>query len=259
MSINNKMIKLIEDYQNNKPPSTVGKCIHYPTCSAYAKECYQKFNFFKATFLSSKRILFCNPLNKKVYDPVPLTKKEKKEDKRLQLEADKIKDILLMHYQLYPLMQLNDYLQLIYQNSFGPYHLHELNYDDVKNYLDNELDLVTSDIEYIEDIGNNYIRYYLYQGLDKDKLIKDFIDSSNNIMNEENIRIFYRKVNVLTKLIKQKKIKIYNEDNKIIKPKLLTKDIQIYLQDGFKPLHHSNIYNINYKPHYRVIKKSITF
>ena len=50
MSINESLIKLIKKYQNNKPPGTPARCVHYPTCSNYSIECYEKFNFFKATF-----------------------------------------------------------------------------------------------------------------------------------------------------------------------------------------------------------------
>ena len=44
-----------------------------------AKECYEKFGFIKASLLTTKRLLKCNPLFKPGYDPVPLTKEEKKE------------------------------------------------------------------------------------------------------------------------------------------------------------------------------------
>ncbi len=38
-----------------------------------------KFNFVKASFLTLKRFLKCNRLFKGGYDPVPLTKEEKKQ------------------------------------------------------------------------------------------------------------------------------------------------------------------------------------
>ena len=71
-------IKLIEKYQSSTKNNNK-RCRYVPTCSEYAKECYIKFNFFKASFLTIYRILRCNPLSKGGYDPVPLTKKEKKE------------------------------------------------------------------------------------------------------------------------------------------------------------------------------------
>ncbi|MBQ7641160.1 MAG: membrane protein insertion efficiency factor YidD [Acholeplasmatales bacterium] len=80
-------IKLINWYQNQISPNTVPKCRYIPTCSQYAKECYEKFNFVKASLLTTKRLLKCNPLFKGGYDPVPLSKAEKK--KQLE-ENDKI-------------------------------------------------------------------------------------------------------------------------------------------------------------------------
>ncbi len=69
--------KLIKAYQNGYSANTPPKCKYFPTCSNYALECYEKFNFFKASFLTIKRLLRCNPLSKGGYDPVPKTKKEK--------------------------------------------------------------------------------------------------------------------------------------------------------------------------------------
>lgn len=76
---NKLSIKFIEFYQRGISPLSPPRCRYFPTCSNYAKECYQKFNFFKASFLTLKRLLRCNKLFKGGYDPVPLTKKEKLE------------------------------------------------------------------------------------------------------------------------------------------------------------------------------------
>ena len=75
--MNKLAIKLIKFYKSNISPNTNPKCRFVPTCSQYGLECFQKFNFFKALFLTLKRILKCNPLFKGGYDPVPYTKIEK--------------------------------------------------------------------------------------------------------------------------------------------------------------------------------------
>lgn len=79
--MNKLMIKLINLYkkatQNTNPT-----CRYHPTCSTYAKEAYQKHNFFYASWLSFYRILRCNPLCKGGYDPVPKTRKEKREEQQ---------------------------------------------------------------------------------------------------------------------------------------------------------------------------------
>jgi len=82
--MNKTAIKLIEWYQKDISPSSNHKCRHTPTCSAYAKTAYERFNFFKASFLTTKRILTCNPLFKPKYDPVP----EKKTKKQLDEHKD---------------------------------------------------------------------------------------------------------------------------------------------------------------------------
>lgn len=77
------IIKEIEDYQRNKNHNTK-KCRFLPTCSEYSKECFKRFNFFYASYLSLKRFAKCNPLHKMEYDPVPLEKKFRTKYKTLQ-------------------------------------------------------------------------------------------------------------------------------------------------------------------------------
>lgn len=71
-------IKLINWYQTKISPNTCPKCRFTPTCSQYAKECFMRFNFFKATMLTIWRLLRCNPFHKMAYDPVPEPKRIKK-------------------------------------------------------------------------------------------------------------------------------------------------------------------------------------
>ncbi len=82
--MNKFMIKIIEKYQEGTKNSAK-RCRYIPSCSEYAKGCYKKFNFFKATFLTIYRIVRCNPLSKGGFDPVPLTRKEKKLTKENEL------------------------------------------------------------------------------------------------------------------------------------------------------------------------------
>lgn len=74
---NKFVVKLIESYQANHNGYRPPRCRFYPTCSQYGKECYLKFNFFKASFLLLWRLIRCNPFHRLAYDPVPLTKQEK--------------------------------------------------------------------------------------------------------------------------------------------------------------------------------------
>ncbi|MBE5946882.1 MAG: membrane protein insertion efficiency factor YidD [Lachnospiraceae bacterium] len=65
-------IALIKFYRKYLSPLKGRPCCkYYPTCSQYAIEAYEKYGFFKGTFLTVWRILRCNPFSKGGYDPVP--------------------------------------------------------------------------------------------------------------------------------------------------------------------------------------------
>ncbi len=46
-------------------------CIFYPSCSEYGKEALQKHGSIKGIWLTTKRILRCNPFNEPRVDLVP--------------------------------------------------------------------------------------------------------------------------------------------------------------------------------------------
>ena len=91
---NKGAIKLINWYKKEISPGLSPRCRYIPTCSEYAKECYEKFNFVKASLLVSRRLLRCNPFTKGGYDPVPLTRKEKLELEKLRQELEALKQSL---------------------------------------------------------------------------------------------------------------------------------------------------------------------
>lgn len=69
--LNKLFLGLIKFYQLYiSPQFGSGKCKYYPTCSQYARTCFEKYGFFKALFKSVWRILRCNPFSKGGYDPV---------------------------------------------------------------------------------------------------------------------------------------------------------------------------------------------
>lgn len=56
-------------YKNAISPLLPKSCRFIPTCSTYAQEAYMEFGFCKGSFLTTWRILRCNPLSKGGFDP----------------------------------------------------------------------------------------------------------------------------------------------------------------------------------------------
>ena len=62
---------LIDIYRKYYSPTKPRRCIFTPTCSEYAVDAINKYGALKGGYLAIKRILRCNPFNKKGgYDPV---------------------------------------------------------------------------------------------------------------------------------------------------------------------------------------------
>lgn len=64
------LILLIEAYRRFISPYVPCECRYYPTCSSYAKEAIERKGVIRGIFLSTKRVLKCNPFNPGGYDPV---------------------------------------------------------------------------------------------------------------------------------------------------------------------------------------------
>lgn len=45
-------------------------CRFTPTCSQYSYEAYEKYGFFKGSYLTIKRLLKCHPFHDGGYDPL---------------------------------------------------------------------------------------------------------------------------------------------------------------------------------------------
>jgi len=65
------LIALIRIYQRFISPYKPRTCRFYPTCSHYALEAIQVHGALRGSWLATKRVLRCHPLNPGGYDPVP--------------------------------------------------------------------------------------------------------------------------------------------------------------------------------------------
>ena len=82
------VLSLIKFYQKYLTVLSYGSCRYHPTCSSYAKMQFEHNNFFKALFLSTLRILRCNPLFDGGFDYV---KTKCPNNRKLNLKFKKIK------------------------------------------------------------------------------------------------------------------------------------------------------------------------
>lgn len=64
-------LMLLRFYQACISPMFPGCCRFRPTCSEYAVQAFQKYNFLKAFVLTAKRLSKCHPFGGRGYDPVP--------------------------------------------------------------------------------------------------------------------------------------------------------------------------------------------
>jgi hypothetical protein len=165
-----------------------------------------------------------------------------------------MKNILIKHDQKYPHMEIQDFLKLIYQRVFGPRHLHQPTLEAIKKYIQNELSEHIFEIDdSLVPIGGGFIRLPLSFIKQKKMNIQDcaelFLKSmqTSPIRNEKRELMFKKYAHTLLDLIASKVIKFDYDDAKNL--------IQTYIDEGIKPMHHSNMYKDMYKPAYRVIKQ----
>ena len=71
------IIVSIRFYQKFISPLFLPRCRFLPTCSQYALEAFQTHAFWKAFYLTMKRILRCHPYCDGGLDPVPKIKESK--------------------------------------------------------------------------------------------------------------------------------------------------------------------------------------
>lgn len=69
--VNLPFIALLWLYRLILGPLMGGKCRFVPTCSRYALDAYLSLDPFRATWLTARRLLRCQPWGRSGYDPVP--------------------------------------------------------------------------------------------------------------------------------------------------------------------------------------------
>lgn len=169
-----------------------------------------------------------------------------------------LKTLLLRHRDRYPKMEIEDYVKLLYQQTFGPRHLYgQPDMTTIDSYLNEELKkaIYYHQTPMKETIGAGYCRVSLNavnQGDIQDKqLVRLFFISMQTSppFNADNQQAFKEKLEVLLTLIEKQTILLDYQNSRSF--------IEQYLEAGIKPLHHSMAFKTHYHPHYRVIDETL--
>jgi len=161
---------------------------------------------------------------------------------------DELKQVLSAHAQLYPLMQPQDAVKLIYQNEFGGGHLIS-DPDAVLTRLQTERAGTAYDpaAPLLEEIGNGMVRVMLAAQTDTvyplEQLNEDFVRSAN--LHTGNRKSFLQKLDILKELTRQGCFPFSAVD--------LEAYLTAYLSDGCPAVSHSAAYRDAYRPAYRVV------
>lgn len=168
-------------------------------------------------------------------------------------------NIIMLHLNKYPLMTVQDIAKLIHQACFGPKHFNRApSMDQLETYLIKELDTIKiHHTTTIELIGNDYYRVYLQVLVDKKvdliTLNKSFYASMmDNVDFKIASNMFDQVFDYIVELVERRQLPFSLFDVKAF--------LDNYRHQDYPALHHSEVYQRTYDPHYRVIhKKHLTF
>ncbi len=164
--------------------------------------------------------------------------------------------MLLKQYDLYPRMQIQDIIKLIFQNEFAGGHMIENEEGSLRRLQDECISLEQQNmcsngkmsIEAFESIGNNLCRLHLLAQKDIDINLKTinkfFINTAN--LNQGSIQSFEEKLDVLKLCCKKGQLPYSIEE--------LEAYLCTYKKNGYPPVSHSEIFRSAYLPAYRIVR-----
>lgn len=162
--------------------------------------------------------------------------------------SEKTCELLIMHCQTYPQLQIQDLFKFIYQSSFGCEHLISSS-ETVTDYIQKEYNSISHHNKAtIEPLDGGYCRVplsYLDQGLYASTLGKLFYLSARKEAN--GMEALLQKLNAVKDLICHKQLPFALEE--------FEKAAKEWEAGGYPAIHHSEIFRQNYHPAYRVIAK----
>ena len=167
--------------------------------------------------------------------------------------GEKTRELLIMHYQTYPKLQIQDIFKYLYQSAFGCEHSVS-SLDAVTDNISKEFSNGCREVLPItEQLDSDYCRVHLsclYSGLSERTLGSLFFLSAKKEINA--MPYLIEKLKVARQLVCEKKLPFEIDD--------FNAEVQKWEADGYRAISHSDVFRETYKPSYRVIaKKYIPF
>ncbi len=168
---------------------------------------------------------------------------------------------LRQHLKCHPKLMPQDLIKFCFQATFGAEHL-LLNEDRARVFFHEEYQATKScDMPLYEDLNERFVRVNLAAwksfGKDEDALLQAFLrtaqapsrkaDTSDSVQSED--AAIKAHFSIVTEVLRA-------EDFSIT-PDMWERTFQAYLEKGIQPVHHSVQYREEYKPAYRVIRRTI--
>jgi uridine kinase len=170
-----------------------------------------------------------------------------------------MKNVLLKHYKMYPKIQIQDVVKLIYQNEFGGGHLISDEADSLKR-LQVEMEMCSSALtrvsqgsqfpitDMFEEIGNELCRLHLkalkHTGIDITTINRFFVCTANSVCGR--LGSFEKKLDILLQCCRDGEL--------TFSPDELHAYLLDYKELGYSPVSHSEKYRTAYSPSYRIVK-----
>ncbi len=160
-----------------------------------------------------------------------------------------IKHILRQFGKTHPAAEAIDYIKLIYQNEFGCSHLSQDRESALAN-LKREWDDLGSmwQVPPYEPIGNGLCRLNLGALKQDDLPLTAQVFAMSAQAKRGNEDSFRQKLSLLTELAFQGEVPLHSAE--------VASAVKKYLAAGISPVHHSENYQKQYVPHYRVVEMS---
>ncbi|MDD2283563.1 MAG: hypothetical protein PHD92_09295 [Eubacteriales bacterium] len=157
--------------------------------------------------------------------------------------------LLRKQYELYPRLQIQDMVKLLYQNEFGPGHMVAAEANSYQRLQAECSDLnPRPSMPAFEDIGNGLCRLHLTAlkdtGISLTTVNRFFVHTANSIAG--NVGNFEKKLAVFVRCCHEQLLPFSEAD--------ATARIAAYREQGYPPVIHSDIYRETYSPAYRVMK-----